>query len=253
MRARYVFWSALMVLGASLGVSAALAAPEIHHFNLVLSSIPTEIRGGGANDVINDFNRTRLRPRGLESLDEMTLALLYTGELRYFVRPNVALSLGVGQLRSKTEREFLPALGQSIQLRAEFLSAPVYTGVAYYLAPYTQGDFQARAYLGGGFMSMVYNKVTFQQTEVGTDGTTTLGGNVLIVGTRDAPGYYLEAGAQMWFPLRYSVMLSVVYRGGEVRDILDQDTHQPLFDPEGKPLTLDLGGIGGRMGISIGL
>jgi hypothetical protein len=253
MRARYVLWSALLVLGAVLGAPEADAAAEIHRFNLVLSSIPTEIKGGGANDVINDFNRTQLRPRGLESLDEMTLALLHTAELRYFVRPNVAVSMGVGQLRSQTKREFLPALGQSIQLRAEFLSAPVYAGAAYYLAPYTQGDFQARAYLGGGFVSQVYNKAVFQQTESGTDGTTTLGGNFLQIGTRDAPGYYVEAGAHMWFPLRYSVMLSVVYRGGEVRDLLDQTTHEPLFDPEGRPLTLDLGGIGGRMGISIGL
>lgn len=251
-RARYVP-SALALLALVVGARGAFAAAEVHRFNLVLSSIPTQVQGGGFNKSLDYFNRTRLRPRGLENLDEVTFAFLHTAELRYFVRPNVAISAGVGQLRSQTKREFLPAIQQSIQLRAEMLSVPVYVGAAYYLAPYTQGDFQARAYMGGGFVSQVYNRSVFEQVESRTDSLTSLGGNFRQDAIRDAPGYYVEAGAHMWFPLRYSVMLSIVYRGGEVRELIDQATHRPLFGPDGKPLTLDVGGVGGRMAIAIGL
>ena len=44
------------------------------------------------------------------------------------------------------------------------VSWPVSVGAAYYLAPYNQGDFQARGYLGGGFLSVVQSRLKVQQT-----------------------------------------------------------------------------------------
>ncbi|HYM81312.1 MAG TPA: hypothetical protein VEY91_07855 [Candidatus Limnocylindria bacterium] len=245
-------WLALAALMFLTSAREVSAAAEIHRLSVVLSSIPTQIAGGDFNESLDFFNRTRLRPRGLEALDEVTFAWLHTAELRYFVRPNLAVSLGVGQLRSQTSREFLPAIQQSVQLRAEVLSVPVYAGGAYYLAPYTQGDFQARAYLGGGFVSNVYTRSVFEQVESNTDSLTTLGGDFRQDATRDGPGYYVEVGAHLFFALRYSVMLSAVYRGAEIRRLLDQRTNQPVLTPDGRPFTLDLSGLGGRMGIAIG-
>ena len=35
---------------------------------------------------------------------------------------------------------------------------PVHVGGAYYLQPYNQGDFQARAYVGGGLVQYTYTR-----------------------------------------------------------------------------------------------
>jgi len=70
---------------------------------------------------------------------------------------------------------------------------------------------------------------------------------------RDSPGYYVEAGVHFWFASKLSVMLGGTYRSIVVRQMLDRDTYQPVYAPNGKPFTLDVGGIGARMAIGIGL
>jgi len=248
-----------LVLPATFGMALLVACPqlaaaaaEVHRLSLVLSSIPTSVVGGDFNDEINDYNKTHLRPKGLQALDEITIAWYQAAEFRYFVRPNVAVNFGLGQLRSQTKREFLPRIGQTINLRAEVLSVPVSVGAAYYLAPYNQGDFQARAYLGAGFLSMTYTHAMLEQTEIGVDSTTTLGGTFRTRGTRDGPGYYVEAGAHMFFAVRYSVLLSAVYRSAQVRGLVDENTHQPYTNADGEPFTLDLSGVGARFALAIG-
>src|SRR6185503_9472467 len=124
----------------------AHAAAEVHRANLVISVNPMAVDGGDFNGFIDFLNETQLEPRGLEGMKRITFAWLYEGELRYFLRPNIAVAAGVGQQRATTDREYLPVLGAAIQLHGEVLSVPVHVGGAYYLAPYNQGDFQARAY-----------------------------------------------------------------------------------------------------------
>ena len=235
------------------GARDASAAAEVHKLSLVISGIPTQVSGGDFNDTIEQYNTILLRPLGREGLSKVQFGWLFEAQLRYFVRSNVAVDAGVGQLRTQTKREFLPALQQDINIRGEVLTVPVHAGAAYYLAPYNQGDFQARAYLGAGFVSNVYNKALLQQVESNTDSSTSLGGSFTRAATRDAPGYYVEGGVHMFFAIRYSVMLSVMYRSAVIRGLLDRDTGLPLLNSRGKPYTLDMGGIGGRMGIAIGL
>jgi len=249
-------------LGAvvALAVSAALAgvAPraqgsaEVHKFSLIISAIPTSIDGGSLNTTIKYFNDTQLTPKGLEGLSEIQFGWMFDAELHYFVRPNVAVGVGVGQIRGETQREFLPALSQDIQIRAELLSVPIHAGLDYYFTPYNQGDFQARAYVGAGALGTVGNKALLQQQETGTDSTTTLGGSYVRAVTRDSPGYYLETGVHMFFASKFSVMLGGVYRSIVVRDMVDRDTGQPVLDPTGKPFTLNVSGIGAKMAIGIG-
>ena len=136
---------------------------------------------------------------------------------------------------------------------------PVHVGAAYYLQPYTQGDFQARAYIGGGFVSMTNSKVEFERLEFATDSATTLGGSTRFRGRRDAPGYYVELGGHMFFATRYSVMIGGVYRGAMVRnlhvvrDVIDKETGLTTAEVvEPSKLTLDLGGLGLRMAVGIG-
>jgi hypothetical protein len=245
--------------------SEAGAAAEVHRLSLVMSGVPTAISASDFNEqVIGRVNRIVLTPEGFEQVSSIHWGWLFDVQLRYFVRPNVTVEVGVGQLRSQSTRDLLPALNQSIQYRAEILSVPVHVGAAYYLSGYNQGDFQARPYLGGGFISQTYTNARLHAVEAGTDPSTTLrgpyadlpGGTYRVVGRGDSPGYYFESGVHMFFAARYSVLIAVLYRSTVVRD-LPVTFEQP--QPGGTvrrvprdPINLDTGGVGGRFGFAVG-
>lgn len=228
---------------------AAFAAAEIHRLNFVLSAIPSQIAGGDFNDVIDLINRTQLENHGNQGLDHVGFGWLFDSELRYFVRPNFTLEGGLGQLRSISERTFLPGIGLQTTYSAEMLSVPLHVGGTYYFTPYTQGDFQARAYLGAGVQSLVYDKVTFQVLATVPD---TLTGRTRVIDSKtvlshDAPGWYGELGVHMFFAARYSVLLGAYYRSSVVRNMADQTTHVPTS------FRLDMSGVGAKMALGIGL
>jgi hypothetical protein len=257
---RAAAWAALAAIALGAPAHQAAAAPEVHRLNLVLSSSPTQLGAKDINDFLNDYNRRVLESRGLEGLDRITFSWLHQAELRYFVRPNIAVSAGAGQIIYRSKREFLPRISESIVLTTGVVAVPVHVGAAYYLQPYTQGDFQARAYLGAGFVNVTNGKVLFEQMEFATDSATTLGGSTRFKGRRDAPGYYLEIGGHMFFASRYSVMISGVYRSAVIRhlrlvqDIIDPVTNKPIGErPLSSPdLSLDVGGLGVRGALAIG-
>ncbi|TFG88830.1 MAG: hypothetical protein E4H17_01730, partial [Gemmatimonadales bacterium] len=145
---------ALLALAVAFGVFSlapeAMAAAEVHRLNLVLSAMPSQIDGGGMNRLIERYNENPLSTSGrtFEPIEQLGMAWLFDGELRYFVRPNFALAVGASRLKVETKREFLPSIGTSINVLGEVSSVPVHVGAQYYLAPYNQGDFQARAFVG---------------------------------------------------------------------------------------------------------
>jgi outer membrane protein W len=239
-----------LVVAALTLVSAreARAAAEVRRFNFVVSMTPTSVDGGDFNETIDFLNRTALEPRGLEGMDKVSAGWMFEAQLRYFVRPNMAINAGVGQMRITTDREYLPFLGAAIQLHGEVLTVPVHVGGAYYLAPYNQGDFQARAFFGAGLLSQVYSRALLQQEATNVPEVP----SIMTVGIQDGPGYYVEAGAHMFFAVRYSVMLSGLYRDAVIDKLVDRETGQPLQDLEGEPYTLDLSGFGARLAFAIG-
>lgn len=248
---------AAAAVGLTSRAPEALAAAEIHRFNLVLSAMPAQVDGGDFNTDLDFFNRNVLEVNGLESVDEIKMAWLFEGGFRYFIRPNIAMSMGVGQIKRQTKREYLPGLQQSIQLTGEVLSVPLNIGAAYYMAPYNQGDFQARAFVGGGVTSLVYNKVRFQNVASISDTLLyqdfpELRTTFKNVSTRDASGWFAEVGVHMFFAARYSVMLSGVYRSARIAEFIDRETGQPILNSKGNPFTLDLSGIGARGAVAIG-
>ena len=241
-----------------LAPSAARAAAEVHRFNIALSGAPTQVNAGDFNDNIDFYNRNVITvpPRNYDPMPKVTFTWLFDSEMRYFITRNLALSAGVSQLRAKSAKEYLPALSQSINVRAELITVPIHIGAAYYLQPYNQGDFQARMFLGAGLESYTHSRTTFEQTLSGADSTTTaqLGGSFRVSTTQDAPGYYAEGGAHMFFASRYSVLLSVLYRSGQVAGLRNEATGQVVLNPKtGKPASLDIGGLGFRMAAVIGL
>jgi hypothetical protein len=249
MRNRLAVLPAVLLLALAWRVPGASAEAEIHRTSIVLSAVPTQINANDFNSVIEYTNETQLIPRGLEPLKKIKFSFLFDGELRYFVRQNVAVSFGASQLKARSEQEYLPSIGTSIVLSASMTSIPVHVGVAYYLAPFNQGDFQARAFFGAGLSSVVYNRASI---EVAASGIVP-DPSVRTTGTNDAPGYYAEFGGHMFFAARYSVILSAIYRSHVIRNLIDEDRGQRMYDAQGKPLTLDTGGAGFRMGLAIGL
>jgi hypothetical protein len=271
----------LLVLAVAFGTFShspkAMAAAEVHHLNLVISVMPSQIDGGGLNDMLDRYNQYPLGSRGLEGLNRITMGWFFDAEMRYFVRPNFALAAGAGQLKVETKREYLPNIGASINVRGEVLTVPVHVGAQYYLAPYTQGDFQARAFVGGGLLSLTSTRALFTTEESGlplrgdTLSVSSLGGDSRLVGTGDGAGYYAEVGAHLFFAARYSVILGAVYRSMRVRDMAyhgvvmvplpnkppaEAPRKTELTDPDGQPYyripKLDLSGVGVRMAVAIG-
>jgi hypothetical protein len=238
--------AALVVLAA--GARLAGAAAEVHRLNLVFSGIPTQITGGDVNEVIDAATR-RLEAAGLEGLDQINQGWMFEAQIRYMVTNKIALNAGVGQIKKSTEREFLPAIQQDIRLRFEVFSVPASIGAAYYMQPYNQGDFQARAYLGGGLLSLIESRFKFQQSSNGVPGQSSF----VTASMRDAPGFYVEGGVHMFFASRFSVLLGAIYRSAKVNAMLDRDTNQATFAPDGLPFSMDLSGVGGRLAIAMGL
>jgi len=242
----------LLTFAVIAPASSAWAAAEVHRLSLVLSAAPSEIKGGDLNKNIDYINRNFLENVGLEGLDNITYGWLFDAELRYFVRPDWAITAGVGQLKQQSEREYLPALQQQVQIRQEILSVPVHIGGAYYFAPYNQGDFQARAFMGGGLLSLTLNRVTSQVSNtIGTSSVTRINGS--------GPGFYGEGGVQMFFASRFSVILSGMYRDAKTSNMLVTEgpadlLNQPALNSYA-PTTykLDASGLGFRLGIVFGL
>jgi len=262
-------------LAALLGAGQARAAAEVHRFNLVLSATPTQIVGGDFNDALTTFNAIRLDPKGYQGLDPIQFTWAYGAELRYFARPNFALVAGLSQVRATEKKEFLPAIGQAVDIQAQILTVPIHVGALYYLQAYNQGDFQARAYVGGGLVQYTYTRAVFQQTVINPDSTLNAnwlapghpswGSNYKTTFTQDAPGYYVEAGAHMFFAARWSMIIGAEYRSGQLRDMRFERLEASgqvvalpspgpvVLNSKGQPFRLDVGGLGFKMAVGIGL
>jgi hypothetical protein len=247
----------LVALALVAGVAdLARAAAEVHKLNLVLNAIPTSIAGGDFNDVTIKAINANLNRRGLETLDNISYGWMFGAELRYFLRPNFAVAAGVGQLRSTSKREYTFSRSDDVTIRAEILSVPIHVGGDYYFTPYNQGDFQARAYVGGGILSLTN---TYGKTAA-VSNTTVNPGVVTGRYAGDAPGWYFEVGAHMFFAVRYSLMLGAIYRSAMVQSVgvySNVVNGVPTYPDERLQQTnyaykLDTSGAGARMSVAIG-
>lgn len=265
------FLGAALLLLAAFAARDARAAADVHRLSLMLSGIPTQVNTGDFNDDIDRYNTLKLDPRGWDRLGHLQFTWGYDAELRYFVRPNFAVAAGVSQIKVEETKTFLPALAQGVEFHTQLITAPVHIGAAYYLQPYNQGDFQARAFIGGGLMQYVYTRASFAMFLTNPDSVLSdpanFGPSFRKVATQDGPGYYVEGGGQMFFASRYSVLISAMYRSGELRgstvDIVEgyngrstvwpgATPGQVLTNTKGRIHKLDPGGIGVRMSLGIG-
>ncbi len=241
-----------VAIGAFCHAPQAMAAPEVHRLNLVISANPSQLNGGSMNHLIERINIYPLGAMGYEPLQQITQGWLFDAELRYFVRPNFALAAGFGQIKTQSKQVYLPGIGAEVTFRGELLAVPIHLGALFYLPPYTQGDFQARTFLGGGLVDMTTCRATFSIREVNPANPNPV--NVRLVAKGEGPGFYAEFGEHMFFAARYSVMVSAIYRSAKVTG-LQQDGYIPVLDSNGQLVSLpdiDLGGIGVRGALGIG-
>jgi hypothetical protein len=265
MRFRLAAGSAVvLVLVALLCAGQARAAAEVHRLSLVLSASPTQVAGGAINDDIDQFNAAVLAPIGNDPLKHIQFTWAYDAELRYFVRPSFAVSAGLSHVRASQHKQFLPAIGVSWDLDAEVITVPVHIGAAYYLQPYNQGDFQARMFFGAGLEQYTYSRATFSQSVIAPGIPPTA--NYKYGLTQDSPGYYLEAGGHMFFASHWSVIISGLYRGGQLRNAQYDEiaiAGQGVPLPRGAsipgvnskthaPFMIDVGGAGVRFAAAYG-
>ena len=257
-RRRLVPWL-FLAIALVTRAPGAQAQAEFHKLNLMFSANPSSFKGEDYKDFISEYNERVLVPSALKEMDQISWGWRFEAELRYFATSNFAIGVGAGQLRTEKRQEYLPRISQRIEVRTNIVSAPVHVGGFYYFTPYNQGNFRARAYLGGGVMAHTNSKVFFEQLEFNTDSATTLGGSARLKGRGEAPGYYAEFGAHMWFATRLSIMLGMTYRSADMVNlrydsvaISPQGVETP-FNPPFKPETLDLSGIGARFAVLIGL
>lgn len=266
LRSRHVLvLAAALACVALLAPRQARAAADVRKMNLVLSGVPTQFNAGDLNDAIDYYNITQVRPRGYEDIKKFAFSWMFDADLRYFVRPNVAISAGVSHLRISSGHEYLPALSQAVDVRFDALAVPIHLGAAYYATPLNQGDFSARMFVGGGMLQYIYTRGTFEQVLTRPDSATAaqLGGTQKLVIAQDGPGYYAEGGVQMWFASRYGVLLSVLYRSGELRQVRqigyyrggsqqNEASGDVFANPlTGEPFKMDVGGLGARFGAVI--
>ena len=249
---------ALLALAVAVGAFShapqATAAPEVHRLNLVLSAIPSQLNGGSMNHLIERVNIYPLGIQGYQPLDKITQGWLFDAELRFFVRPNFALAAGFGQIKTESKQVYLPGIGAETTVRAEMLAVPIHVGALFYMPPYTQGDFQARTFFGGGLVSMTTCRATFSSRDVNPP-TTTIPFSGKIVGRGEGPGFYAEIGEHMFFAARYSLMVGAIYRSAKVTGLQQEGGLPNVLDNDGRPVRLpdmDLGGLGVRGALGIG-
>src|SRR6185369_9282539 len=108
-----------LILGLLAFAPRAEAAATVHRFNLEIGGGATQISASNYNAQNEFLNRAFIEPRGLDGFNAATMSFLYDVGFRFFVRPNVALRINVGQMRTQDKREYLPAIRQDIQLRSE--------------------------------------------------------------------------------------------------------------------------------------
>jgi len=253
-------FSVASLVAATVVPPEARAAAEVHRLNLSLSAMPTSIDGGDFRRDLDYANKNYLESIGLKGLDRVTTGWMFGAALRYQVRTNLVIDAGMEQLKSQSKREYLPALNQSIQLRYEILTVPVHVGGDYYFQAYNQGDFQARAFLGAGVLSMAMNRVTAQTTVVGPDTLNSpLGGAGVTRWAGFGPGYYAEGGVHMYFASRFSVMISAGYHSVRTDEMYYTDGDPEKLNAQatnlhaGRPYSLDASGVGIKLAIGVGL
>jgi len=263
---RAALWALVLSCAMAGRVPEARAAAEIHKLNLMLSGNPSSLNASEYNDLIGSYNSAVLDPRGYEPLKAMHFGWFFQAQLRYFVRPNITVDAGFGNLKATQEVEYLPRISQSINIDTKVQTDVWNIGTSYYLQPYNQGDFQARMYFGVGLLSLSNTQFKFGKVEAGTDSTTSLGSatgsgdlyDYNVRGTSEGPGWYLESGAHMFFSSRYSVMLGVMYRDMKVRALpttLTQYDRNGVAYPSPSPIgdvEVDLSGVSARMAVCIG-
>jgi hypothetical protein len=223
---------------------------RVKRFGLALYAMPTGLALKDFNqsvDVINQF--TASTPGNLAPIQKIHWGAQFGLEGRYMVSQHWTVVAGFGRIRKESKLDLIPQINQRILVTARILTVPRNLGVDYYFNPKTSGDFTLRPFIGGGLISLVETKAKLGGEAVLAD--TTYGSFTRPFG--EGGGFYVEGGAHLMFPSRYSIILNAMYRRAKATRVFEETNHQLLRRPDGSPFELDVSGFGLRLAAQISL
>jgi len=248
-----------VVLGFS-AVALGTVAPTVDadeqrasRLGLALSVMPTGLALGDVNagiDLLNQETASLGSPFNAQApIDNITWDGLWQAELKYFVTRKWAVVGGIGQIKKESKLELQPVADGSTLIRAYVRSVPIHLGADYYFEPRTSGDFTMRPFVGGGYMRVGETKVTAGYDLMRPD--TTL--QTIVTGTGRGHGAWVEAGAHLMFPSRYSILINANYRYAKTGAMTNVETGDPLEIVPGEDFVTDISGFGLRFALQINL
>ena len=237
---------------------AAADEQRVSRLGLAISGQVTTLSPTLINDGIDIVNAS-VRVIGEENnafpkpISHIKASAFFQVEGRFFVSDKLVAVVGFGRIKKTSQLELLPGAGRRLLVKGQVLGVPRHIGLNYYFTPYTRADMTVRPFLGGGFMDVVeaHGRVgaEFQSTDT-----------LISVFQRtrgEGPGFYVEAGAHMMLPSRYSFIGSITYHNIHASRLVLEDAHGTplgyLTDAGGKPEKLDFSGIGLKFAININL
>jgi len=77
--------------------------------------------------------------------------------------------------------------------------------------------------------------------------------STLVTGYGDGHGFFVEAGAHLMFPSRYSLLVNANYRNAKTTSMIDLETGQEFEIIPGEDFQTDISGFGIRFALQIDL
>ncbi len=231
---------------ATLAPAARADEQRVKRFGVALYAMPTSMSLGDFNNGIERVN-TAIEGAGLAPIGKVHGSAQFGLEGRFMATKHWVVTAGFGRIRKVSQLDLLPQLGTHILVMGSVLTVPRNLGVDYYFAPKTSGNVTIRPFLGAGMLSMVETKGKLGAST--TVGSVTLGNFARPTG--EGGGFYAEGGMHVMLPSKYSLLLNGYYRHAKLKEVVEETTLQPLFNPDGSRFTLDLSGFGIRFGTQI--
>jgi outer membrane protein W len=245
---------------ATLFVVATTLVPEVRadeqrvqRLGLALYVMPSGLALEDFNSEIDRLNQETAafgQPFGSQApIDDIKWDGIFGAELKYFVNRNIAVIGGVGQIKKESKLDLQPVADGATLIRGYVRSVPIHLGADYYFEPRTSGDFTVRPFVGGGYVRVADTKTSVGYDLVRPDSTLT----DFTDAYGNGHGFFLEAGAHMMFPSRYSILINANYRNAHVKQMNDYETGAVIVDPQGELVETDISGFGLRFAVQISL
>lgn len=237
---------------ALLANNAVADEQRVARLGVAVSAMVTSLNPDNVNEAIGEVNKVADQI-GIATISEIKAAAFFQAEARFFINDRFVAVAGFGRIQRTSQLELLPTQASKITLLARVSGVPRHLGLDYYFTPYTSGDFTLRPFVGGGFMDVVEGKM---KVGGGFESPDTIVGS-FVRARGEGPGFFVEGGAHLMLPSRYSFIVNLHYRhlkANHLRFESSDGTPGGYFlNSDGEPEKLDFSGFGLRLAINMDL